>query len=230
MANFVTFCRLFSYTGSRTRPSAQRGISIRTEHRLFVERYEWLACPTVKPARTFRSRNSPTFFSFDFLHAAHCGSATIVPHALETLHATTLALNHGRRLTIDAQLCQGVLHLNGHRNFSLALVRSQIADALSARLTQLPRVDVELTANHLLSQLSHALADGRRIEVRGFGSFFLRHRPARRTRNPKAGVAVFVSGKEMPAFKAGKKLRERVNNFDLSPTLRPFDLSQCSTE
>jgi integration host factor subunit beta len=59
--------------------------------------------------------------------------------------------------------------------------------------------------------MSDALADGERIEIRGFGSFSLHFRPPRQGRNPKTGEAVSLAGKHVPHFKPGKDIRERVN-------------------
>ena len=59
--------------------------------------------------------------------------------------------------------------------------------------------------------VSEALASGERIEIRGFGSFSLHYRPPRMGRNPKTGEAVALAGKNVPHFKPGKDLRERVN-------------------
>jgi len=59
--------------------------------------------------------------------------------------------------------------------------------------------------------MSEALANGERIEIRGFGSFSLHYRPPRMGRNPKTGEAVALAGKNVPHFKPGKDLRERVN-------------------
>jgi len=56
------------------------------------------------------------------------------------------------------------------------------------------------------------LAEGGRVEIRGFGSFSVHHRPARRGRNPKTGEAVDIPRKYVPHFKPGKELRERVNS------------------
>ena len=59
--------------------------------------------------------------------------------------------------------------------------------------------------------MSDALSSGRRIEIRGFGSFSLHFRPPRMGRNPKTGEPVSLDGKYVPHFKPGKELRERVN-------------------
>ena len=60
--------------------------------------------------------------------------------------------------------------------------------------------------------MAQTLADGERIEIRGFGSFSLHYRPPRMGRNPKSGEAVALGTKYVPHFKPGKELRERVNN------------------
>ena len=60
--------------------------------------------------------------------------------------------------------------------------------------------------------MSENLASGERIEIRGFGSFTLHHRPARIGRNPKSGESVTLEDKHVPHFKPGKELRDRVNN------------------
>jgi len=63
----------------------------------------------------------------------------------------------------------------------------------------------------ILDALAETLAKGERIEIRGFGSFSLNYRPPRIGRNPKTGVKVEVPAKFVPHFKAGKELRERVD-------------------
>ena len=65
--------------------------------------------------------------------------------------------------------------------------------------------------------MSDALAQGERIEIRGFGSFSLHFRPPRQGRNPKTGETVALAGKYVPHFKPGKDLRERVNDGAGSP-------------
>ena len=64
----------------------------------------------------------------------------------------------------------------------------------------------------ILDAMSEALVKGDRIEIRGFGSFSLNYRPPRVGRNPKSGEKVDVPEKWVPHFKAGKELRERVDN------------------
>jgi integration host factor subunit beta len=92
------------------------------------------------------------------------------------------------------------------------MTKSELIELLAAKQPQLEHKDVELAVKELLEQMSGALASGERIEVRGFGSFSLHHRPSRLGRNPKTGDSVKVPDKRVPHFKPGKELRERVDN------------------
>ena len=76
--------------------------------------------------------------------------------------------------------------------------------------------DVEQSVKIIVDTMTRALAKGQRIEIRGFGSFDLNHRPARLGRNTKTGEKVAVPEKYVPHFKPGKELRERVDKTLLS--------------
>jgi integration host factor subunit beta len=91
------------------------------------------------------------------------------------------------------------------------MTKSELIEQLAAEQTHLNQTDVELAVRCIIEQLSRALSDGDRIEIRGFGSFSLHFRPPRMGRNPKTGEAVALPGKHVPHFKPGKELRERVN-------------------
>jgi integration host factor subunit beta len=91
------------------------------------------------------------------------------------------------------------------------MTKSELIEIIARKQKHLPSRDVELAVKHLLELMSDALANGERIEIRGFGSFSLHYRPARTGRNPKTGEAVALAGKHVPHFKPGKDLRERVN-------------------
>ncbi|NIR59177.1 MAG: integration host factor subunit beta [Gammaproteobacteria bacterium] len=91
------------------------------------------------------------------------------------------------------------------------MTKSELIEALARKQQHLAYKDVELTVKTLLEQMSRALAEGDRIEIRGFGSFSLHYRPPRMGRNPKTGDSVALPGKYVPHFKPGKELRERVN-------------------
>lgn len=91
------------------------------------------------------------------------------------------------------------------------MTKSELIESLARKQSHLAHKDVELAVKSLLEQMSQALATGKRIEIRGFGSFSLHYRPPRVGRNPKTGESVSLPGKYVPHFKPGKELRERVN-------------------
>lgn len=91
------------------------------------------------------------------------------------------------------------------------MTKSDLIDIIARKQSHLAYKDVELSVKTVLEQMSHALACGERIEIRGFGSFSLHFRPPRMGRNPKTGDSVALPGKYVPHFKPGKELRERVN-------------------
>ncbi len=91
------------------------------------------------------------------------------------------------------------------------MTKSELIGTISSRQNQLSLKDIELGVKTLLEHMTESLAQGKRIEIRGFGSFSLHYRAARRGRNPKTGAAVDLSGKYVPHFKPGKELRQRVN-------------------
>ena len=98
-----------------------------------------------------------------------------------------------------------------HRKWCVAMTKSELIEAVASKQKHLPAKDVELAIKHILELMSETLADGQRIEIRGFGSFSLHYRPPRTGRNPKTGEPVALAGKYVPHFKPGKDLRERVN-------------------
>jgi integration host factor subunit beta len=92
------------------------------------------------------------------------------------------------------------------------MTKSELIEILSKRQMHLKADDVDMSVKTILEMMSNALADGDRIEIRGFGSFSLHFRPPRLGRNPKTGDAVALPGKHVPHFKPGKELRDRVNS------------------
>ena len=91
------------------------------------------------------------------------------------------------------------------------MLKSELVCALNEKLPELQVKDVELALNCILRQLADAIVQGERIEIRGFGSFNLHHRPPRIARNPKTGEAVNLPAKVAVHFKPGKEMRDRVN-------------------
>jgi integration host factor subunit beta len=91
------------------------------------------------------------------------------------------------------------------------MTKSELIEILVQRQTQLSQKDVDSAVKAILEYMSEALAEGDRIEIRGFGSFSLHYRPPRVGRNPKTGKSVELEAKYVPHFKPGKELRDRVN-------------------
>jgi integration host factor subunit beta len=91
------------------------------------------------------------------------------------------------------------------------VTKSELIAQLSVRFPQLVLKDAEIAVKTMLDAMSQTLCDGDRIEIRGFGSFSLNYRPPRQGRNPKTGETVPVPAKYVPHFKAGKELRDRVD-------------------
>ena len=91
------------------------------------------------------------------------------------------------------------------------MTKSELIARLAARFPQLAAKDADFAVKVILDALTDSLAQGDRIEIRGFGSFTLNYRPPRLGRNPKSGEKVQVPAKYVPHFKPGKELRERVD-------------------
>ena len=91
------------------------------------------------------------------------------------------------------------------------MTRSDLIGSIASRFPQLQLKDSELSVEVIIEAIGKTLAKGGRVEIRGFGSFVLNHRPPRISRNPKTGAQVLVPAKYVPHFKAGKELKERVD-------------------
>ena len=91
------------------------------------------------------------------------------------------------------------------------MTKSDLISRLAQRFPQLTSKDADLAVKMILDAMTEALIKGDRIEIRGFGSFSLNYRPPRIGRNPKSGEKVEVPEKWVPHFKAGKDLRDRVD-------------------
>ena len=91
--------------------------------------------------------------------------------------------------------------------------KSELIERLAERC-QLGHLQSEDVVNLMFDQIRDALASGRRIEIRGFGSFVVKDYGSYWGRNPKTGDKIWVNPKRLPAFKVGKELRERLNLSD----------------
>lgn len=91
------------------------------------------------------------------------------------------------------------------------MIKSELVQLIADKNPHLYHRDVESVVNAILNEITSALAEGNRVELRGFGAFSVKNRPARVARNPKTGKQVEVDEKWVPFFKTGKELRERLN-------------------
>lgn len=91
------------------------------------------------------------------------------------------------------------------------MIKSELIAKLAAENPHLALRDVERVVHCVFERMTLALEHGGRVELRGFGAFSVRPRPARIGRNPRTGAAVHVPAKAAPFFKSGKELRERLN-------------------
>ena len=92
------------------------------------------------------------------------------------------------------------------------MTKSELVAAISEKRTDLSKKDIEQVVNTIFNSMKDALIRNERIEIRGFGSFTVKHRDARTGRNPKTGSPVHIPAKRIPFFTVGKELRERVKH------------------
>jgi len=91
------------------------------------------------------------------------------------------------------------------------MIRSELVAKIATENPHLSQADAEKVVRAIFESMTETLAEGGRIELRGFGAFSVRHRDPRRGRNPRTGEAVDVKAKSVPFFKVGKELRDRLN-------------------
>lgn len=92
------------------------------------------------------------------------------------------------------------------------MTKSELIQRLADMNPHLYLRDVEKIVETVFDEIAAALAEGNRVELRGFGAFSVKHRESRTGRNPRTGETVQVEEKFLPFFKTGKALRERLND------------------
>ena len=92
------------------------------------------------------------------------------------------------------------------------MIKSELIAILAEENPHLYQRDVERVVSTVFDTITEALAEGDRVELRGFGAFSIKERESRTGRNPRTGEAVHVPKKHVPFFKTGKELRERLND------------------
>ena len=94
------------------------------------------------------------------------------------------------------------------------MIRSELVQKLCGDFPDLTQREVEGVVGAIFDSITDQLAKGGRVELRGFGAFSVKNRPARVGRNPRTGTRVSVTEKYVPFFKTGKEMRERLNHED----------------
>lgn len=92
------------------------------------------------------------------------------------------------------------------------MIRSELLAALAKDNPDLRAEEVEQVVDIFFDEISQRLAEGGRVELRGFGAFSTREREARKGRNPRTGEQVDVPTKRVPYFRPGKEMRRVLND------------------
>ena len=99
------------------------------------------------------------------------------------------------------------------------MTKAELVEKVANQIN-LTKKQTEVVVNTVFSSITDSLAEGKKVELRGFGSFRIRQRNARVGRNPKSGQKVDVPSKKVPFFKAGKELRELVDEREAEDAAR----------
>ncbi|MCC8942440.1 integration host factor subunit beta [Bradyrhizobium sp. Arg62] len=110
------------------------------------------------------------------------------------------------------------------------MIRSELVQRISDRNAHLYPRDAERIVDAILDEIADALARGDRVELRGFGVFSVKHRPARVGHNPRTGENVRIDQKRLPFFKAGKEMRERLKRATVGDQLTGGDAANSTEE
>jgi len=100
---------------------------------------------------------------------------------------------------------------HGQQRGGMSMIRSELVDILAQENPELSNREVDSIVTIFFDEIVKQLAEGGRVELRGFGAFSTRARDGRTGRNPRTGAAVAIDAKRVPYFKPGKEMRERLN-------------------
>ena len=105
------------------------------------------------------------------------------------------------------------------------MTKAELVEKVANQIN-LTKKQTEVVVNTVFTSITDSLAEGKKVELRGFGSFRIRQRNARVGRNPKSGQKVDVPSKKVPFFKAGKELREQVDEREAEEAAREAQENQ----
>jgi integration host factor subunit beta len=113
---------------------------------------------------------------------------------------------------LSALVASDKLYFGGsHSKGAYRMIKSELVQRVAAQNLHLYQRDIEKVIDTMLDQITITLARGDRVELRGFGVFCVRHRHARLGRNPRTGAQVAIDRRNVPFFKTGEEMRERLN-------------------
>ena len=92
------------------------------------------------------------------------------------------------------------------------MTKQEIVDVVS-NATGLTKVETEAIMNGIMSTIIDSLANNKRVELRGFGTFGIKHRMPKKARNPGTGEPIYLPERYVPTFKPSKLMRSRVNEL-----------------
>lgn len=91
------------------------------------------------------------------------------------------------------------------------MTKSELVKKLSERFEYLSGNDIKKIVDLVFEEISDALVNDQRVEIRGFGAFSLRSRKARKARNPRTNESISINERFSAYFRAGKELKEKIN-------------------
>ena len=94
----------------------------------------------------------------------------------------------------------------------MSLIKSKLIQNITEANPHLFVRDVERIVNTIFNEITQSLAEGKRVELRGFGAFSVQHRKQRTGRNPRTGESIQIPASKRPKFTVGKALKDSVNN------------------
>ena len=118
----------------------------------------------------------------------------------------------GRCAQIDTEALPYPIGCNWWRGRENIMIRSELLQTLQDDNPELRTEEIEQVVDIFFDEIAQRLAEGGRVELRGFGAFSTREREARQGRNPRTGESVSVPAKKVPYFKAGKEIRRKLND------------------
>lgn len=113
---------------------------------------------------------------------------------------------------IDTEAMPHPIGRNWWRGRENIMIRSELLQTLQDDNPELRTEEIEQVVDIFFDEIAQRLAEGGRVELRGFGAFSTREREARQGRNPRTGESVSVPAKRVPYFKAGKEIRRKLND------------------